>query len=120
MKTAVVVLAGAMFASGAYANASDAEARFQAKYGRSTPTEAGRQNAAKAANAKDSANWVEAGCCQHMRLSMSGVSGSTHAARDVNAEHRYRAKYGRSTPAEEQQLAGTGGACRSECFGPRF
>ena len=65
--------------------ASDSEARFRAKYGRSTPAvEAQRANTAYR-DAK--------------------APTSTEAPKDNWAENRHRVKTGRATPAEESRVA---------------
>lgn len=101
MKTAIVLFAGVMTASAAFAGMNDAmaEERYRAKYGRNTPAEEARKEKARS-NITDTTKNPMQDCC----WAMHGAAASSTIMFNGSAhEARFRAKYGRSTPREEMR-----------------
>jgi hypothetical protein len=71
------------------------------KTGRNTPTEEARQQAAKNAETKSMMDCVKQGCCRRVT-----ASGSPTVLRN-DVEERFRAKFGRNTPAFEARTRAT-------------
>lgn len=92
MKTTMVLLAGALFASMTMmaADGQLAEERYKGKYGRYTPAKEAAMKAAQPVGARAAA------CCELMaergRVALS------------NNEERFHAKFGRYSPAREAQM----------------
>ena len=99
MKTAIVLFAGVMTASAAFAgiNHEMAEERYRAKYGRNTPAEEAR----KRSNITDTTKNLMQDCC----WAMHGAAASSSPVLSNGSAHEahFRAKYGRSTPREEMR-----------------
>lgn len=83
----LVALAACSVAAMAQSNRNDADQRFRAKYGRSTPAVEAREAAEKSSTAYRDA-----------------APATTQAPRDQWAEQRHRSKLGRATPAEEKRI----------------
>jgi hypothetical protein len=104
MKTALVLLAGAMFLSTAFANDPSFEERFKAKTGRYTPAEeARRERVARVEEARqvETASCERHSCCAGHK----SVTGERETRLpDTVAEAWYRAKFGRTSPSKELRL----------------
>jgi hypothetical protein len=104
MRTMVTfVAAAAMFACAGIAGATDntAEERFRLKYGRYTPAEEARQSAVEEAR-KNALGCGREDCC-HKQHAHTTANAAVVSPRST-AEERFRAKWGRTTAAEEARL----------------
>ena len=95
----MICMTGALLASSVWAQGSDSEQYFRAKYGRNSPAEEARQKAAQANSA-----WRQEALPE------------VAAPNDSWTEQLFRAKYGRNSPKEEarQDAAQANTAWREE------
>ena len=110
MKIFVFVIAGALFVSAALAVDPFAEERFKAKYGRYTPAEEARREAAKNAHraaakaqrpsATETAMCDMPNCCKRDKTARAEVSTA-----DTYTDALFRAKYGRPSPVKGVRVA---------------
>ncbi len=125
MKTAIVVFAGAMFASMAMATVSDqsSEERYRAKYGRYTPAQESRLKDVQAASAVTATEPAGPVCCRswhrHDRLVVS-TSISTDRFRNAvtatsSEEARFVAKYGRIQSVPDLATGIDSAPCEHTC-----
>jgi hypothetical protein len=107
MKTFVVILAGALFVSTAFASDPYAEERFKAKYGRYTPAEEARREALKKpAKAQSAALEAEVAMCEMPGCCKPGAAAKSEvSAGDAHIDALFRAKFGRPSPVEEARIA---------------
>ena len=108
MKSLVFLIAGALFVSTAFGSDPYAEERFKAKYGRYTPAEETRREAAKKAQATTAkSDHPQAQMCEIPNCCKRETKAATAkvSTADTHAEALFRAKYGRPSPMKEARIA---------------
>ena len=110
MKAIIFLITGTLFVATAFGSDPYAEERFKAKYGRYSPAEEARRDAAKNAQkaaaksqeprAAEIAMCDMPNCCKRDKTAQAKLSTA-----DTYPEALFRAKYGRPSPVKEVRIA---------------